>query len=186
MKARTPVLIRALNAVLVLALVFLPGCTDRQSQIITPTPIPPELDWREIPLKDVRTGESFRVADFSGKWILIDLMAVWCINCLLQQQQIQLASAAWTEDQVVVLSFDMEPEETEFILQKHADKNNIDWRSAIVPDEMIKRMLAEFGDMVLMVTATPLILIDPQGKTQLIGRGLKPRKVLQELIKVKR
>ncbi len=185
MKPISPQILRIANGLFIFTLLFLSGCANRQAPVATPSPIPSGLDWREIPLKDVRSGESFRVADFSGKWVLIDLMAVWCINCLLQQQQIQLASADWTDDQVVVISLDMEPKETEFILNRHAEKNNISWRSAVVPEEMIKRMIAEFGDIVLFVSATPLILISPDGSTQLIGRGLKPRKVLQQLIKVK-
>ena len=46
-------------------------------------------DWREIPLRDVLSGEIFRISDFNGKPILLESFAVWCPTCNKQQQQIR-------------------------------------------------------------------------------------------------
>jgi len=158
------------------------GCAPVADSTPAPTPIPDELGWRDIPLTDVISGEEFTLSGFEGQVVIVDLMAVWCINCLLQQQQIQIASAHWSDDEVVVVSLDVEPNETQTILRNHAQDNNIAWRSAVAPQSMIDRLVAEFGVMAINVTATPLIFISPDGSADLIGRGLKPRDVLLDLV----
>ena len=35
-------------------------------------------DWRDIPLRDAVTGETFRITDFRGTPILLESFAVWC------------------------------------------------------------------------------------------------------------
>src|SRR5690349_15670539 len=42
-------------------------------------------DWFNIPITDVRTGQSFTINDFTGKVVLIETIAQWCPNCLFQQ-----------------------------------------------------------------------------------------------------
>ncbi len=56
-------------------------------------PVPPAAvpAWLEIPLTDVRIGETFRLADFRGKTVIFESMAVWCPCCI--EQQFQLAGA---------------------------------------------------------------------------------------------
>lgn len=146
------------------------------------TEIPPDLGWRDIPLADVRTGDTFTLADFSGKVLIVDLMAVWCSNCLLQQHQLQIASAEWADGEVVIVSLDVDSNETATILLRHVEQHNIMWQSAIAPQPMVDRLVEEFGPIATAVTATPLIFVDGEGEAELIGRGLKPKRVLLELV----
>ncbi|MFQ5419741.1 MAG: peroxiredoxin family protein, partial [Anaerolineae bacterium] len=44
--------------------------------------------WQTVPLTDVRTGETFTLADYAGKVIIVETMAVWCPFCDQQQMQI--------------------------------------------------------------------------------------------------
>lgn len=176
--------IRVLNhAGLALVIAILAAaCTPTEEMAPPPTDTPADLDWREIPLVDVRSGESFTASDFEGQVLIIDLMAVWCPNCLHQQQQLQIASANWDDDEVVIISLDVEPNETASILLRHMNDYNIAWRAAVAPQPMIERLVTEFGTIATTVTATPLIFIAPDGETELYGRGLKPSRVLQDLV----
>jgi thiol-disulfide isomerase/thioredoxin len=158
------------------------ACSPAAESTPIPTDIPDDLDWRDIPLTDVRSGESFALADFGDQVVIVDLMAVWCPNCLLQQQQLQIASSEWSDDEVVIVSLDVDPNESVPILLKHAEDYHIGWRSAMSPQGMTNKLVAEFGPIVTSVSATPLILIGPGGEAELIGRGLKPKKVLLELV----
>ncbi len=160
----------------------LSACAPMTEGDVTATETAPDLSWRDIPLTDVRTGDSFALSDFSGKVVIVDLTAVWCSNCLLQQHQLQIASSEWTDDEVVIVSLDVDPNETATILLRHIEENNIAWRSAIAPQPMIDALVEEFGPIATTVTATPLIFLDGDGEAELIGRGLKPKRVLLELV----
>jgi hypothetical protein len=46
-------------------------------------------DWFHAELVNVATGEPFRIADYQGKVVLVETMAMWCSNCLKQQQQVK-------------------------------------------------------------------------------------------------
>ena len=46
-------------------------------------------NWHDITLKDVKTGRTFKVADFNGKPIILETFAVWCPICTKQQREIQ-------------------------------------------------------------------------------------------------
>ncbi len=52
-------------------------------------------------------GKTLSISDFKGKIIVLQAMASWCPSCKLQAQQ--LKSIANRED-VVILSFDVQPE----------------------------------------------------------------------------
>ncbi|MFT3890271.1 MAG: hypothetical protein QM730_01445 [Anaerolineales bacterium] len=76
--------------------------------------------WFSTSLKDVRSGETFSINDFSGKVVLVETMAVWCSNCYQQQIQIQaLHDAMGMRDDFVSLSLDIDPNEDE------ADSNQL-------------------------------------------------------------
>ena len=101
-----------------LFLVFIVGCTATQ----TPQPsqqavqsqgeaqgtsggVQAAVDWKEIELKDVITGKTFKISDFKGKPIFVETMAVCCPLCT--QQQIQLQKVAdELGDSVVHVSID--------------------------------------------------------------------------------
>jgi hypothetical protein len=44
-------------------------------------------DWFDMELVDVQTGKTFTMNDYDGKVVLLETMAMWCLNCLLQAGQ---------------------------------------------------------------------------------------------------
>ena len=67
--------------------------------------------WQTVALRDVRSGETFAVADLAGKLVVIEPMAIWCTNCARQQQEASKALAALDSDDVVYISLDVDPSE---------------------------------------------------------------------------
>ena len=72
--------------------------------------------WYSAGLTDVRSGEAFTIADAQGKVILVETMAIWCSNCLRQQQEVKaLHEALGERDDLVTVVLDID-------LNEDADK----------------------------------------------------------------
>ncbi len=139
-------------------------------------PAAPEVDalpaWFEIPLTDVRTGETFQLSDLLGKTVIIESMAVWCPLCTQQQFQLAGAKRALGES-VVVISLDTDPGENAELLARHAGDNGFDWKFVVSPSQMNDALVTEYGPAILSAPSTPIIFIDSKGMTHLTPYGMK-------------
>lgn len=73
--------------------------------------------WRTLGLRDVVSGEEFRISDLRGKVVVIEAMAIWCINCLLQQGEAQAALEQVASPDVVYISLDVDPNDVKRTLR---------------------------------------------------------------------
>lgn len=123
--------------------------------------------WQTVALRDVRSGESFAIADLAGSLVVVEPMAVWCGNCLRQQKEVAKALRAVDSDEVVYISLGIDPSEVERDLAAYADDNGFDWRFAVAPRALSRALAEAFGDRVLAPPSTPRIVVTPDG--QVIG-----------------
>jgi thiol-disulfide isomerase/thioredoxin len=132
-------------------------------------------DWLGTSLVDARSGQAFKLSDFSGKVVLVETMAVWCTNCFAQQQQIQsLHGMLANNKDFVSVSFDIDPNETSDILKKYADANSgFDWMYAIAPADLARTIGKTYGDQFLNPPSTPILIIDRHGVAHPLPFGLK-------------
>lgn len=139
--------------------------------------------WKNIELKDVKTGEIFKISEFEGKPILLESFAVWCSVCTKQQEEISKLHEE-IGDTVISISIDTDPNEDESKILNHIDKNGFDWYYAISPAEMTKSLIDEFGNGIINAPSAPMILICEDGSYRKLG-GTGSRKVneLKEEIK---
>lgn len=139
--------------------------------------------WRTIAMEDVRSGETFSVADLAGKLVVIEPMAIWCSNCERQQRAASEALSAIDSDDVVYISLDVDPGEATADLAAYADKHGFDWRFVVAGREMSRALAESFGDQVLAPPSTPKILVAPDGVTvgPLFGMA-DPEALEQELL----
>ncbi len=71
------------------------------------------IEWGDAPDFTLTTidGEEITLSNFLGKVIVIDLMATWCPPCVQQMNQLESVVNEF-EDQIVVLSIDVDTTET--------------------------------------------------------------------------
>jgi len=134
-----------------------PGGTPRQAEAS------PDDTWRTAVLRDVVTGNEFRIDDLRGKVVAIETMAVWCSNCQVQQREAQAALSELESPDVIYVSLGVDPHESEGYLAGYAASRGFTWRFAVASAEVSRSLVATFGPQILSPPSTPVILLDAGG-----------------------
>jgi hypothetical protein len=119
--------------------------------------------WATAPLVDAVTSEPFRIADYAGKVILVETMAIWCVNCLAQQFDVQTALARLPSERVVYVVLDVDPNEDAASLAAYREQHGFQGRYAVASKEVARALAGEFGDQFLNPPSTPMIVIGTDG-----------------------
>jgi thiol-disulfide isomerase/thioredoxin len=131
-----------------------------------------EAGYMDLPLQDIMSQEQFSLSDFAGRKVLLQTFAVWCSKC--KRQQIQLAELREeVGDDVVIISLDVDPNESVETVRTHISENGYDWYVAIAPPDFTQLLMQSFGSVVVVAPAVPMILINEDGETRLLRRGVK-------------
>ena len=138
--------------------------------------------WRTAALRDVVTGEEFRITDLEGKVVAIEAMAIWCVNCRVQQGEAQAALEQVASPDVVYISLDVDPNERDEDLSQYAQREGFGWRFVVASPELSRSLAATFGDQVLSPPATPLVILGPDGELIEKHIGIKSAGDLAALI----
>ncbi len=120
--------------------------------------------WRTAALRDVVTGEEFRITDLEGKVVAIEVMAIWCSTCRTQQLEAQTALETLGSSDVAYISLDIDPNERAEDLAEYARGEGFDWRFAVASPEVSRSLVATFGDQILSPPSTPLVILDADGQ----------------------
>lgn len=129
-------------------------------------------DWKDMELKDIATGEIFRISDFEGKPVLLESFAVWCPTCLEQQKEIKKLYLS-EGDAIIHISLDTDPNENEDAVRDHYTRNEFDWYFAISPNEYTQSLIDEFGLEIVSAPSAPIVLIREDQSARLLPRGVK-------------
>jgi hypothetical protein len=140
-----------------------PTASPASQPTTPPTERPLAYPWLATELRDVRTGEIVRPADLLGKVLVIEPMAVWCSNCRAQQNEARTALANLGSSDIVYVSLDVDPFETEADLAQYADDRGYPWHFSIASDDLARELAAAFGPLALSPPATPKIVVAPDG-----------------------
>jgi cytochrome oxidase Cu insertion factor (SCO1/SenC/PrrC family) len=135
-------------------------------------------------LKDVRRGDSFKLADLKGKVVLVETMAVWCTTCYQQQTQIKaLHDSLGMREDFVSVSLDIDPNENESTLKAYTDKNSsFDWQYAVAGADVAREIGKTFGDQFLNPPSAPVFVIDRHGVAHPLPFGVKSAEDLMKVI----
>lgn len=138
--------------------------------------------WFSANLTDVNTGKSFQIADFKGKVVLVETMAVWCSTCLQQQKQVQALHQLVKRDDLVSIALDIDPNENDATLKAHAAKNSFDWKYAVAPAIVSREIGNLYGAQFLNPPSAPMFVIDREGKAHLLPFGVKSAQDLKTAV----
>lgn len=161
--------------VIIISILIVSGCSEQTDESNT-------VDWRDTELKDIATGESFRLSDFAGTPVMVESFAVWCPTCLQQQKEVQEFRLNEDNDSgtVIHISLDTDPNEDEGKVRKYLEDNGFDWYFAIAPPEMTRALIDEFGSEVVVAPSAPIVLICEDQSARLMSRGVKSPEDIQE------
>ncbi len=135
--------------------------------------------WFSSELTNVRTGETFSVAGFRGKVVLVETMAIWCSTCLAQQNQVKaLHATLGQQDDFVTVVLDIDPFEDGATLQRYAEQNGFDWIYAVAPAEVAREIGELYGAQFLNPPSAPMLIIDRQGQVHPLPFGVKDAQTL--------
>lgn len=137
--------------------------------------------WATLPLVNARTGETFTLADLSGKTLFVEPMATWCTNCRRQLTNVREAQAQ-LGDNVVFIALSVETNLTPAELAQYADKEGFDWLFAVMSPEMLRELSAEFGQTITNPPSTPHFLVLPDGSVTDLVTGIEsPTDLVQRI-----
>jgi thiol-disulfide isomerase/thioredoxin len=135
--------------------------------------------WMEIELVDVATGETFTIADFLGKTILVEPMATWCSNCRRQMTETTKLIKQLTEaederlEQYVFLGLSIETNLKPSDLKTYAERNNFALTFAVMDEEMLRALVEQFGRSIANPPSSPSFIIRADGTFTEIETGIQ-------------
>jgi len=133
--------------------------------------------WFATPMTDVNTGRPFSIRDFTGKVILVDVMATWCPTCQGEMSQVKQLiadeAAAGQGGDLVAISLDVDPNEDATILEKYAAQNGFDWRIAVAPVSVVRFLTDHYDQAYMNPPLQPMLFIDRDGGVYGLPTGIK-------------
>lgn len=138
-----------------------------------------EETWQNIGLVNVKTAESFTLADFKGKAVFVEPMATWCSNCRRQLNNLMAAKAQLNtseideENEYVFVALSIEGNLANERLAQYAQKEGFEFTFAVASEELIRELVATFGRSVTNPPITPHFIIKPDGTYTGLETGLE-------------
>jgi hypothetical protein len=128
-------------------------------------------EWLDVPITDARTNAPIRLADFAGKTVVVESMAIGCAPCYAQQLESKQALAQLSPDRVVYVSLNMLPGTSAAQLKQYADENQFSWMFATDTEQIAPTLQQHFGITILNVDAVPMFFISPRGAVSALHTG---------------
>lgn len=142
----------------------------------------PKPTWQTIALTDVRTGQTFTLADFAGKTVFVETMATWCSNCRRLLGNVATARSQMAGEDVVFVALSVETNISDAALADYTEQTGFDWTFAIASPELLQELAAIFGTTIVNPPATPHFIIRPDGSYTDLATGIKsPDAIISQL-----
>jgi hypothetical protein len=135
--------------------------------------------WLKTPLTNAVTRETFALADWHGKVVLVETMAVWCPKCLQQQKEVKaLHETLGVRDDFVSVGLGVDPNEDSNLLGAYVVTNGFNWPYAVAPAEVAREIAQLYGDQFLNPPSTPMLIVDRAGEVHVLPFGIKDAEAL--------
>lgn len=169
-----------LSALLVLTLVF----TACGSAEVENTPVARETpEWFDMELVDAQTGETFTMNDYAGKVVLLETMAMWCPNCIVQANEVRnLHELLGNPEDLISVSLDVDINEDAESLGEYASGYGFEWHFAVAPLLVARALGNLYTAQYLNPPLSPMLIIDREGAVHHLEYGLKEAETLQQIV----
>ena len=136
--------------------------------------------WMAMTLTESRTSASFKLSDYSGKVVILEMMDPGCPVCKDQLAEIKSALEI-VGDKAMAVSVDVGYKGAEAQIY-WADKYGASWILAQMTKEFGQSLRSDFGGKIIYPGDTPVIIIDPSGMAHVTDPGIKKSATLVELV----
>lgn len=136
--------------------------------------------WMDMTLTESRTSASFKLSDYSGKVVILEMMDPGCPVCKDQLAEIKSALEV-VGDKALAVSVDV-GRKGETAQVNWADKYGATWAITQMPGDFGQALIAEFGVKIIYPGDTPVIILDPSGIAHVTDPGIKESATLVELV----
>lgn len=159
--------------------VLLCACTSAPPE---PTAIA-RPEWFDMELTDAQTGAVFTMNDYAGKVVLLETMAMWCPNCIVQANEVRnLHKLLGDPDDLISVSLDVDINEETASLGAYAAGYGFDWHFAVAPLLVARALGNLYTAQYLNPPLSPMLIIDREGNVHHLEYGLKEAEALQKII----
>jgi len=140
-------------------------------------------DWFDMKLTDVQTGKVFTMNDYAGKVVLLETMAIWCPNCIVQGNEVRnLHKLLGNTKDLISVSLDVDFNEDEASLKEYASGYGFDWHFAVAPLMLARALGNLYSAQYLNPPLSPMLVIDRDGSVYLLEYGLKDAETLKKIV----
>lgn len=140
-------------------------------------------DVHAIPLVDAKTGTTFKLSDSVGKVVLLSLISPNCAACTQQENVIKaLHGMLMNDDQFVMVSLDIDANDTAAMLKDDATQNGFDWPHAIAPAQMTAELSRLLGADAVKPGNAAIAIIDQDDNFHLLPATQQNAKALEEAL----
>ena len=140
-------------------------------------------EWFSMELTDVQTGETFTMNDFTGQVVLLETMAMWCPNCVVQAHEVEkLHEQLGYPEDLISISLDVDLNEDESSLKEYVEGYGYGWRFAVAPIPVARALGTLYSAQYLNPPLSPMLVIDRDGNVHQLEYGKKDANLLREII----
>lgn len=140
-------------------------------------------EWFDMELIDAQTGATFTMNDYAGKVVLLEAMAIWCPNCIVQANEVRnLHELLGNPDDLISVSLDVDLNEEAASLKDYAAGYGFDWHFAVAPLLVARALGNLYSAQYLNPPLSPMLIIDRDGNVHHLDYGLKSAETLQEIV----
>lgn len=165
---------------LVLVLTACGSATIENAPVATQPSTP---EWFDMELIDAQTGETFTMNDYAGKVVLLETMAIWCPNCVVQANEVRkLHAALGNPDDLISVSLDVDINEDSASLKEYAYGYGFEWHFAVAPLEVAHALGNLYTAQYLNPPLNPMLIIDRDGNVHHLEYGFKDAETLQKAV----
>jgi thiol-disulfide isomerase/thioredoxin len=171
-----------LSLICLLLMSLISACGSAKETAV-PTSAPASPEWFSMELTDVQTGETFTMNDYAGKVVLLETMAMWCPNCIVQAHEVRkLHEALGNPEDLISVTLDVDVNEDAESLKEYAFGYGFEWHFAVAPLEVARALGNLYTAQYLNPPLSPMLIIDREGSVHHLEYGLKDAEMLQKAV----